>query len=55
MPEAMVLHELDMIDSRIYIYEETLAKTEPGTLSEPVFGIAADKTSTPLYKRSNKS
>lgn len=55
MPEAMVLHELDMIDSRIYIYEETLAKTEPRTLSEPVFGIAADKTSTPLYKRSNKS
>ncbi len=51
MPEAMVLHELDMIDSRIYIYEETLSKIEPGTLSEPVFGIAADKTSTPLYKR----
>lgn len=51
MPEAMVLHELDMIDSRIYIYEETLSKTEPGTLSEPVYGIAADKTSTPLYKR----
>jgi 3'-5' exoribonuclease len=51
MPEAMMLHELDMIDSRIYIYEETLSKTEPGTLSEPVYGIAADKTSTPLYKR----
>lgn len=51
MPEAMMLHELDMIDSRIYIYEEALAKTEPGKLSEPVFGISADKTSTPLYKR----
>ena len=51
MPEAMVLHELDMIDSRIYIYEETFSKTEPGTLSEPVFGIAAEKTSTPLYRR----
>ena len=53
MPEAMMLHELDMIDSRIYIYEEALSKTEPGTLSEPVFGISADKTSTPLYKRIN--
>ena len=53
MPEAMMLHELDMIDSRIYIYEETLSKTEPGTLSEPVYGIAADKTSTPLYRRIN--
>ena len=53
MPEAMVLHELDMIDSRIYIYEETLSKTEPGNLSEPVFGIAADRTSTPLYRRKN--
>lgn len=51
MPEAMVLHELDMIDSRIYIYEETFSKTEPGTLSEPVFGVAAEKTSTPLYRR----
>ena len=55
MPEAMVLHELDMIDSRIYIYEETFSKTEPGTLSEPVFGIAAEKTSTPLYRRKNSN
>ena len=55
MPEAMVLHELDMIDSRVYIYEETLSKTEPGTLSEPVFGIAADKISTPLYRRKNSA
>lgn len=55
MPEAMVLHELDMIDSRVYIYEETLSKTDPGTLSEPVYGIAAEKTSTPLYRRKNKA
>ena len=55
MPEAMMLHELDMIDSRVYIYEETLSKTEPGTMSEPVFGIAADKTSTPLYRRKNST
>lgn len=37
--EAYLLHQIDMIDSRVYQYEEQLAITEPGTMSERVFGL----------------
>ena len=50
-PEAMILHELDMIDSRMYMYEENFAQMEPGTSSDPVFGIAGDGK-TVIYKNS---
>jgi 3'-5' exoribonuclease len=50
-PEAMILHELDMIDSRMYMYEENFAQMEPGTSSDPVFGIASDGKSV-IYKNS---
>ena len=50
-PEAMALHELDMIDSRIYMYEENFAAMAPGELSEPIFGIAGDRR-TSIYKNS---
>ncbi len=36
--EAMILHEIDMIDSRAYMFEENLP-TEEGTFSEKVFGL----------------
>lgn len=38
-PEAELLHQLDMIDSRMYQIEETLRNTEPGTFSDKVFGL----------------
>ena len=50
-PEAMVLHELDMIDSRMYMYEETFKDMKPGSSSDPVFGIASDGK-TVVYKNS---
>lgn len=50
-PEAMILHELDMIDSRMYMYEENFAQMAPGSSSDPVFGIASDGK-TVIYKNS---
>ena len=50
-PEAMILHELDMIDSRMYMYEETFSGMEPGTSSDPVFGIAGEGKAV-VYKNS---
>ena len=50
-PEAMALHELDMIDSRMYMYEENFAGMEPGTMSDPIFGISGDGKN-PIYKNS---
>lgn len=50
-PEAMILHELDMIDSRMYMYEENFSIMEPGTSSDPIFGIAGEGK-TVIYKNS---
>ena len=50
-PEAMILHELDMIDSRMYMYEENFKDMSSGSSSEPVFGIAGDGK-TVIYKNS---
>ena len=52
IPEAMVLHNIDMIDSRMYMYEDGLASILPGDLSEPLFGIAEDGKAT-IYKAKN--
>ena len=49
VPEAMVLHNIDMIDSRMYMYEEGLAGTKPGTVSDYINGIAGDGRST-IYR-----
>jgi 3'-5' exoribonuclease len=51
IPEAMILHELDMIDSRMYMYEETFSSMTPGSSSDPVFGIAGEGKSV-VYKNS---
>lgn len=49
VPEAMVLHNIDMIDSRMYMYEEGLASTKPGSVSDYISGIAGDGRST-IYR-----
>lgn len=33
--EAYVLHILDDLDSKLWIYEDTMKNTEPGTFSQP--------------------
>lgn len=38
-PEAFVLHEIDMIDSRMYIFEKELAKVGKGELTDRVFAL----------------
>lgn len=50
-PEAAILHELDMIDSRMYMYEESFKDMEPGTTSEPIWGISGEGKAT-VYKNS---
>ena len=50
-PEAMMLHELDMIDSRMYMYEENFKDIPAGSSSDPIFGIASDGKSV-IYKNS---
>lgn len=44
LPEAEILHEADMADSRMYQMFEADKKTEEGKLSERIFGIG-----TPVY------
>ncbi|MBR3462475.1 MAG: HD domain-containing protein [Clostridiales bacterium] len=50
-PEALILHELDMIDSRMYMYEENFKDMQPGTSSDPIFGISGDGKAV-IYKNS---
>lgn len=50
-PEAMILHELDMIDSRMYMYEDNFKDMTPGSSSDPIFGIAGDGKGV-IYKNS---
>ncbi len=39
IPEAAVLHALDMIDSRIDIFKETYKGMEPGELSKNIYAL----------------
>ena len=40
IPEAMMLHQIDMIDSRMYQFEKAIEEiTEPGQLGDKVFGL----------------
>lgn len=45
-PEAFMLHELDMIDSRMYIFEKEMGKVEPGQMTERIFALE----NSSLYK-----
>ena len=47
-PEAEMLHYLDMMDAKMFDFEETLKMVEPGEFSERVFQLDGRK----LYKRS---
>ena len=47
--EAMVLHFIDMIDSRMYMFETGYASVEPGELSQKIFGIAGDSAAS-IYR-----
>ncbi len=39
-PEAMLLHEIDMIDSQMYQFEDAIKNVkEPGGLSDKIFGL----------------
>lgn len=42
IPEAMLLHEIDMIDSRMMQFEDVFAKLEPGEMSDRIFGLGAN-------------
>ena len=46
-PEAMVLNYLDLIDSRMYMFEETLSGMEPGSVSPSVWALGG----THVYKQ----
>ena len=45
-PEAFLLHEIDMIDSRMYIFEKEMGKTEPGQMTDRIFALE----NSSLYK-----
>lgn len=45
IPEAMMLHEIDMIDSRMMQFEDTYKQLEPGEMSDKIFGLG-----THVYK-----
>ena len=47
--EAMVLHFIDMIDSRMYMYETGYETVETGELTNKIFGITGD-TAASIYK-----
>jgi len=44
--EAMILHFIDMIDSRMYMYETAYDSVEIGQISQKIFGLAGDTSST---------
>lgn len=41
IPEAMMLHEIDMIDSRIYQFEQVMKELEPGSISDKIFSLGS--------------
>lgn len=46
IPEAMLLHQIDMIDAQMYQYEDALKEvTEAGSMSDKIFGLG-----TKVYK-----
>lgn len=48
LKEAMVLHFIDMIDSRIEQYEQVLKGLIPGQLSNPIFGLGNNRVYYPI-------
>lgn len=46
--EAFILNQIDMIDSRIYQFEEVTKDLEPGSMSDKIFGLGT-RVYSPLY------
>lgn len=58
IPEAMVLHFLDMTDSRMDMFEDALSGMEPGTTSQAVYalgGVHAYKRIPPKEKEETEA
>ena len=51
--EAMLLHEIDMIDSRMYQYEQVEKELKPGEMSERIFGLDS-RVYKPNFSQTNK-
>ena len=51
-PEAMLLHELDMIDSHMYQYENLYQQLDGGQISDRIFGLNA-RVYKPKYEEDN--
>lgn len=49
IPEAFVISQIDMLDARIYQFEEEVNKLQPGTMSDRVFGL-----NTRVYRRTDQ-
>jgi 3'-5' exoribonuclease len=49
-PEAEVLHHLDMIDARLYDFEDTLKGVQPGSFSDWVRSLDGRRVYKPEYK-----
>lgn len=37
--EAYLLHEIDDIDAKLYVFRQTVSSTEEGQMSDPVWGL----------------
>lgn len=48
--EAYILHEADMISSRVHIYQEAVKDVEAGEFSQPVFALDKIRVYNPAYK-----
>lgn len=48
IPEAMVLHNLDMIDSRMYMFEDAAKGLEAGETSDPVYTLDGARVYKPI-------
>lgn len=48
-PEAEILHYLDIIDARMFDFEEALEKTQPGEFSDKVFTLDNRKIYKPKF------
>ena len=49
-PEAMALHCLDLLDSRMDMYENTMSGMDPGSISGSVYALGGAH----VYKRTEK-
>ncbi len=51
--EAYAVHCIDLIDARMYIFEETLGKTEAASFSDPIYTLDGTRIYRPGENREN--